>query len=399
MLWKRCPAATELEEVTTQWVLDWLGLTLNWFGMIVDSASNAVLQAVVAARQRAEPESRVVGPSGRLVTYLSEHTHSSVEKAAITAGIGQSNMRHIKADAEFRMRTDALAQAIAADRANNLKPFFAVGTIGSTSSAAIDPCGRYRVYLSAERTLVPGGCSLRGILGHHSRVSSSTAGGGRDGLLCAQSTQDDDGSLGLQLALYAPSGSTAKCLLAGGRVLENRCLRCSRLRRLWSCSWAALSCAEGMVCYELFRLRERLGMAAWLGQKISADDRFELLAPATMGLVCFRLRRGDAATRDLMSRINSSGRFFVSHTVLGGRFTIRVAIGNLRMRQADVDHLWNFIAEGGNVKTVPSICEWRLRAFEDFRISRCVPPDATVSRSFADCAGYGRPQVYDYPRE
>jgi aromatic-L-amino-acid decarboxylase len=89
MLWKSCPAATELEQVTTAWMLDWIGLPKNWFGMILDSASAGVLQAIVAARQRAEPESRAAGPSGQLVAYVSEQTHSSVEKAAITAGIGQ----------------------------------------------------------------------------------------------------------------------------------------------------------------------------------------------------------------------------------------------------------------------------------------------------------------------
>lgn len=139
MLWKTCPAATELEQVTARWVLDWLGLPVNWFGMIVDSASTAALQAVVAARQLAEPESRMSGTSGHLVTYLSEQTHSSAEKAAITAGIGQRNIRHIAVDAEFRMPADALARAIKADQAAHLRPFFVVGTVGTTSSTAVDP--------------------------------------------------------------------------------------------------------------------------------------------------------------------------------------------------------------------------------------------------------------------
>ena len=125
MLWKSCPAATELEQTTLAWVLDWLGLPSRWFGMIVDSASNAVLQAVVAARQKAEPESRAAGSSGRLVAYVSEHTHSSVEKAAIAAGIGQSNVRHVAVDGQFRMRPEVLAQAIASDRARAARPCLA----------------------------------------------------------------------------------------------------------------------------------------------------------------------------------------------------------------------------------------------------------------------------------
>jgi aromatic-L-amino-acid decarboxylase len=86
-------------------------------------------------------------------------------------------------------------------------------------------------------------------------------------------------------------------------------------------------------------------MAAWLGERIGGDERFDLVAPVTMGLVCFRLRQGDDATRELMRRINDSGRFFVSHTVLDGRFTIRVAIGNIRTQQGDVEELWSAIAQ------------------------------------------------------
>jgi aromatic-L-amino-acid decarboxylase len=92
-------------------------------------------------------------------------------------------------------------------------------------------------------------------------------------------------------------------------------------------------------------LREKLKLAAWLGERIASDPRFELLAPVSMSLVCFRLRDGDAASMDLMRRINSSGRFFVSHTKLGGRFAIRIAIGNIRTRQRDVEELWAMIAE------------------------------------------------------
>jgi aromatic-L-amino-acid decarboxylase len=86
-------------------------------------------------------------------------------------------------------------------------------------------------------------------------------------------------------------------------------------------------------------------MAAWLGEQIAADDRFDLAASTDMGLVCFRLRSGDAATRELMLRINSSGRFFMSHTVLAGHFTIRAAIGNIRTQQRDVEELWRELTE------------------------------------------------------
>ena len=129
MMWKFCPAATELEQVTAGWVLDWLGLPRDWFGMLVDSASNSVLGVIVAARQRAE--------SGRLVAYLSEQTNFSLDKALMAAGIERRHVRHIAVDSEFRMRADLLARAIADDQAQGLTPFFVVGTVRTTSSGNI----------------------------------------------------------------------------------------------------------------------------------------------------------------------------------------------------------------------------------------------------------------------
>jgi aromatic-L-amino-acid decarboxylase len=91
--------------------------------------------------------------------------------------------------------------------------------------------------------------------------------------------------------------------------------------------------------------RRGLKMAAWLGEQVSGSDRFELAAPVNMGLVCFRSRQGDDATRELMNRINDGGAFFVSHTALNGRFTIRVAIGNIRTQWQDVEELWAAISK------------------------------------------------------
>jgi aromatic-L-amino-acid decarboxylase len=91
--------------------------------------------------------------------------------------------------------------------------------------------------------------------------------------------------------------------------------------------------------------RRGLKMAAWLGEQFSGSDRFELAAPVNMGLVCFRSRQGDDATRELMNRINDGGAFFVSHTALNGRFTIRVAIGNIRTQWQDVEELWAAISK------------------------------------------------------
>src|SRR6185437_12276296 len=139
MLWKSSPAATELEQVTLSWLRQWLALDESFFGIIYDTASVGILQALGAAREFIDPECRVRGMRSGLVVYISEHTHSSSEKAAITLGFGQENVRKIPVDDRFRMRPDLLRRAIQADLAEGKRPCCIVASVGSTSTTAIDP--------------------------------------------------------------------------------------------------------------------------------------------------------------------------------------------------------------------------------------------------------------------
>jgi aromatic-L-amino-acid decarboxylase len=307
MVWRRCPAATELEQVAVAWELDWFGLPASWFGMILDSASNGVLQAIIAARQRAEPRSRAIGPSGRLTVYVTEHTHPSVEKAAIAAGIGQSNVRRIAVDSGFRMDPECLALTVRNDLAEGYRPFFAVATVGTTSSTAIDPvneiaavCRAHDLWLHVEgayggsfglvpecrhllkgveladsfvvnprkRMMVPLDCSL--LYTAHAAVMRS--------------------AFSLEAEYLKTDVEHAVDFMDYGLALGRR----FRALKLWFV--LRYFGRSGFVT----ALRESLSLAAWLGDKLAADPRFELLASPSMGLVCFRLREGDAATNELM---------------------------------------------------------------------------------------------------
>ena len=139
MLWKSCPALTELEQVTLGWLRQWMGLPDEFFGIIYDTASVSTLHAIAAAREMADPETRMRGNSGALVMYTSEQAHSSVEKAGVTLGIGQDNIRKIPVDQAFRMRVDVLRDTIAADQRAGKRPFCIVPTVGTTSTSSIDP--------------------------------------------------------------------------------------------------------------------------------------------------------------------------------------------------------------------------------------------------------------------
>ena len=147
MLWATSPACTELETHVLDWLVDMLGLPERFRstgaggGVIQDTASSASLCALLAARERATGfASNEHGVGGqRLVAYTSDQAHSSIEKAVKIGGLGRENLRLVAVDADFAMRPDALAAAIAADRAAGHRPFFACATVGTTSSTAIDP--------------------------------------------------------------------------------------------------------------------------------------------------------------------------------------------------------------------------------------------------------------------
>ena len=162
MLWATSPSATELEQLTLDWLRQMLGLRAPWFGMITDTASISTMLALAAAREAAGLDVRERGLAGRadvptLRVYCSEQAHSSVDKGAITLGLGHANVVKVPTDEAFRMRADALADAIRADRARGHLPIACVATVGTTSTTSIDPvpavadvCERERVWLHVD---------------------------------------------------------------------------------------------------------------------------------------------------------------------------------------------------------------------------------------------------------
>ena len=157
MLWKTSPAVTELEQVALRWLRQWSGLPEDWFGLIYDTASTSSMHAIAAAREAADPESRTKGSRPGLVVYTSEQAHSSIEKGAIAVGIGQDYVRKIAVDDEFRMRPDALREAIDADLAAGLRPCCVSATVGTTSTTSVDPvpaiadlCERHGIWLHVD---------------------------------------------------------------------------------------------------------------------------------------------------------------------------------------------------------------------------------------------------------
>ncbi len=353
MLWKTSPAATELEQVTLSWLRQWLNLPDNFFGIIYDTASVGVFQALAAAREWTDPSCRIKGMHPGLVVYLSEQTHSSSEKAAIALGFGQENVRKIGLDADFRMRPDLLEQAIAADLASGRRPCAIVATAGTTSTASIDPipaiadiAEKYDVWLHVDAAyggsaaVVP---EMSWVLEGAERAHSLAVNPHKWlyvsvdlSVLFTRFPEilKQSASLGAEY-LKTTEDATAVNYMDYGIQLGRR----FRALKLWYVM--RYYGRDGIVRL----LRESLRLAQLLKSWIEEDPAFELAAPVRLSLVCFRHRAGDEFNQHLLAEINSTGKAFLSHTVLHGKYVLRFAIGNMQTRESDARETWILIRD------------------------------------------------------
>ncbi|CAB3261940.1 unnamed protein product [Arctia plantaginis] len=168
--WASSPAGTELETIAMNWLGKLLGLPECFLnekddspggGVIQTTASEATLVSLLAARTRALMELSKLNPDvqtaellGHLICYCSDQAHSSVEKAGL---IGLVRMRYIESDAHQSMRGDKLEEAIVADKAKGLVPFWVCATLGTTGSVAFDNlrevgtvCEKYGAWLHVD---------------------------------------------------------------------------------------------------------------------------------------------------------------------------------------------------------------------------------------------------------
>jgi aromatic-L-amino-acid/L-tryptophan decarboxylase len=353
MVWKSAPAATELEQVTLSWLREWLSLDETFFGVIYDTASVGVMQAIAAARDWVDPSCRVKGMRQDLTVYISEHTHSSSEKATILLGFGQENVRKIPVDSQFRMRPDLLRQTIEADIAAGKRPCCIVASLGSTSTTAIDPipaiaevAERYGVWLHVDAAY--GGCAavlpeMRHILDGAERAHSLILNPHKwlyVSIDCSVLYTRYPEILRRSTSLSAEYLRTTE----DDRVVNYmdygvQLGRRFRALKLWYVfRYYGRQGIMGM-------LRESVRLAQLLKSLVEADEAFELSAPVPFSLVCFRHRSNDELNRRLLAEINATGKAFLSHTVLNGTFVLRFAIGNFQTTEQDIRDTWSLIRE------------------------------------------------------
>jgi aromatic-L-amino-acid decarboxylase len=353
MLWKSAPAHVELEQVVVGWLRQWLGLSDDFFGEIMDTASTSTMQAIAAARVAADPELRTRGARQGMVVYCSEHAHSSIEKGALSLGIGQDNVHKIGVDGEYRMLPDLLRAAIVSDRERGRLPFCVVSTVGTTSVSSIDPVSAIADVAEAEG------------LWHH----IDAAYGGPATIL-------EENRWMMEGASRADSLVTNphKWLFTPSDCSVFYCRRPEILRRAFSLVPEYLRTEEnpravnfmdyGFALGRRFRALKLWFILRYFGRKgvekiirfhialarefealARADKRFEVVAPAPLSLVCFRYRGSDDDNREIIERVNATGYTFLAGNVLDGQFVIRYAVGNIGTSREDVAGVWAKITE------------------------------------------------------
>jgi len=351
IVWRSSPASTELEAVTMGWLRQWLALPEEFFGIIYDTASMGTVHAIAAAREMADPESRNKGMQRGLTLYCSAQAHSSVEKGAIALGIGRENVRKIPVDAEFRLRPEALAEAIEADKKAGLRPFCVVATVGTTSFAAVDPVAAIAdiaekhglwlhidaAYAGAAAILPELNWILEGAGRAHSLVMNPHKWLFTPSDLSAFFTRRPD--LLRQAFTLVP-----EYLRTGHEGLNINPMDYSLAmgRRFRSLKlWFVMRYYGKQGVMEI--LRRHIGYAKRIAAAVDADPRFERVAPVHFALVCFRYKGSNEDNARLVERVNATGKTFLWHTELNGQLVIRFSIGNIGTTEQDVDEVWQLI--------------------------------------------------------
>jgi aromatic-L-amino-acid/L-tryptophan decarboxylase len=372
MTWRTAPAATELETLVLDWLRRWLHLSDDFAGVVYDTASMSTMHALATAREQAAPNTRKLGLSGRNLPvfriYASDQAHSSVEKGAIAIGIGEENVRRVPSDTDFRMDVAALRKMIEEDRREKFQPMAVVATVGSTSTASVDPvreiagiCREHKMWLHIDGAYGAGLALLpecRWVADGWNEADSIVINPHKMLFVQLDFSALYVRNIGRLRRLFTlvpeylhlrdPVGAEINYMDYGVQLGRR-----FRALKAWVV-WRAFGRA-GMAA----RIREHLRLANLLADWIERDQRFELAAPVVMPVVCFRFIGTDESSRrsgaeahlatldglnsEIVERINASGVVYLTQTKLRGRTAMRIGFGNILTTEEHLRNAWALI--------------------------------------------------------
>jgi glutamate/tyrosine decarboxylase-like PLP-dependent enzyme len=309
--WQIGGGPSEVELVVLEWLRSWIGMPAGASGLLTGGGSGANLTAMVAARHAAvgdEPE-RIT----KLTVYLSDQSHSSVERAAWMAGISRRNVRLLPCDADFRLDVKAAAAAIAADRAAGSSPRKFVTGLGRADSVTMDP---------HKWLYVPFEC----------------------GCLLAKDPSK------LKAAFQILPDYLKDVATSGGEVnfadYGEQLSRMARGIKVWlNVQYYGMQALSEAIAYSL-------ALAPLAESEVRKNPELEVLAPATLGILCFRaVPRGvkpealDELNERILRDVNASGKFFISSTRVRGAFSLRICPIGHRTRRSDMIELIEMVSQ------------------------------------------------------
>jgi aromatic-L-amino-acid/L-tryptophan decarboxylase len=381
MTWRTCPAATELETLMVDWIRQWVDLPQEFGGVVYDTASVGVMHALAVAREEAAPSVRKRGLIGAgapvFRIYASEQAHSSAEKAAIALGLGEENVQRVPTDPAFCMGASELRKIIARDIRDSFKPLAVIATVGTTSTASVDPvpeiatiCRENKMWLHIDGAYGAGFA----ILPENKWVTN----GWREADSIVVNPHKSlfvplDFSVlyvrGLErlrrVFTLVPEYLRGDTLEAQKNYMDYGIQLGRRFRALKAWVIFRTFGRQGMAA----RLREFVRLASVLTAWIKSDDRFELAAPVSMGVVCFRFvgsvagvadagsgsaapapteDKTDTLNSEIVEKINASGRAYLTQTKLRGRTVMRIGLGNVLTTEKHLRNAWEMIQEAAS---------------------------------------------------
>ncbi|KPL19079.1 MAG: amino acid decarboxylase [candidate division Zixibacteria bacterium SM23_81] len=363
MIWETSPAAAELEEKALNWAKRMIGLPEHFEGVIQDSASSATLCAILTAREKfSDFRINETGFEGfqNLRVYCSTETHSSIEKAVKIAGFGRRNLVKIEVDEKLRLRPDRLKEAIANDISNGKKPVCVIATIGTTGTAAIDPldeiskiCSQYGIWLHVDAAYAGTALVLpeyRWMIEGIDRVDSFVFNPHKwmfTNFDCSAYFVKDKGALIRTFEILPEYLKTR----SQGQVNNYRDWGIPLGRRFRALKlWFVIRNfgVEGI----REKIRYHIQLAKDFARSISDHDHFELTAPLSLNVVCFRFRPEglddaeiDLLNEKLLHRLNLTGKLYLTHTKVRGMYTIRFVTGQTNVTEKHVYQAWELIQE------------------------------------------------------